>query len=261
MIGPSSSAPLPGITSQYNDRLGRIYGPGTLEANWAEERLQRAAGMLKSAHGEKAIRPYEPDLAGAPRTARNTWTFKSNGVVSDGLNEHLTMNETFYTPLESRPANPVGAGTTTPYDEMLMRFAQQDEPKTRQSKDRMSNVQNEVRPMADSEQKMRKHFITPASLSHAYVSRVSQFTDSKGFGAIVPKHPDGYAERQFSTTTGEALAMGIIPNDTLGVRAYNPSSLPSSTHPNPNPNSNIPLAYSPSKINLCSPPVSRAAQR
>jgi hypothetical protein len=232
MIGPSSTTALPGIVSQYNDRLGRIYGAETLEANWYEERIQRAAGVLKPKTLETVLRPYEPDLAAhqreisgslaiCSRTSRHPFMFQSRSVVSDGLNERISMSETFFKPLAERPPNPVGAGKTTTHDAMLMQFSQHDEPKTRQNKDRMSNIENEVRPIADSEEKIRKRFITPYTLGHVYTERPSRFLSTKGFGQVVPRHPNGYDMRQFSTTTGEALSTGRAP-ERLSVSAPPP---------------------------------------
>lgn len=222
MIGPSSGAPLPGIVSQYNDRLGRIYGSDTLEANWFEERLQLEAGALKQPSDEQPVlRPFEPELSAhqkhisgglaiCSRQKRYPFMFQSRSIVSDGAFERLSMSETFFKPLHERPPNPVGAGKTTAHDAMLMQFAQRDEPKTRQNKDRMSNIEHEVRPVADSEEKIRKHFIHAANLGHSFLGRPSHFSARIGFGAVVPKHPEGYAQRHFSTTTGEALSTGLL---------------------------------------------------
>lgn len=211
---------MPGIVSQYSDRLGRIYGSNTLEANWYEERLQLAAGVLKPAETVIVLRPFESDLAAyqksisgniavCSRTNRHPFMFQSR-MVSDGMNERISMNETFYKPLHERPPNPA-AGKITAHDAMVMRFAQTDEPKTRQSKDRMSNIEHEVRPLPDSEAKVRKHFVTPSTLHHIHTERPSTHSALRGFGAVVPRHPSGHSDRLFSTTTGEALSTGRAP--------------------------------------------------
>lgn len=235
MIGPSSTTPLPGIVSQYNDRLGRIYGPDTLEANWYEERLQREGGVLNTKGEAPVLRHFEPELSAhqreisgdlgiASRIQRHPFMFKSRSVVSDGLNERVSMSETFFAPLDKRPANPVGAGRTTSHDQMLQRFAQHDEPKTRQSKDRMSNIEHEVRPIADSEEKVRKKMIDMHTLRHLDAHRPSVHSARSGFGSVVPSHPEGHDARSFETTTGHALSTGRDP-PKLEVSAATPRAL------------------------------------
>merc|ERR1712054_493683 len=44
MVVGSSSTPVPGLLSSFNDRSGRIFGARTLEANWYEERTQKHSG-------------------------------------------------------------------------------------------------------------------------------------------------------------------------------------------------------------------------
>lgn len=242
MIGPSSATPLPGIVSQYNDRLGRIFGPDTLEANWYEERLHRDAGLLRQPKDDKPVlRPFEPDLSATrsdsgglaicSRQHRYPFMFKSRSVLSDGLDEKISMYDTFFKPIDERPPNPVGIGRPTVHDAMLMRYAvQHDEPKTRQSRDRMSNIENEVRPVADSDEKIRKRFINAANIGQRNVPQPSPYSALTGFGAVVPRHPEGFMQRSFSTTTGEALSTGLLPRP-ISVRASagHWSSLPALT--------------------------------
>jgi hypothetical protein len=223
---------MPGILSQYSDRLGNVYGPDTLEANWYEDRLQRAAGVLKAPEGAATVlRSHEPDLSAqqkeitgslaiCPRTSRHPFMYQSRCVLSDGRNEKTSMSDTYFKPLAERPANPIcSGGVESPYDAMLQQLTQHDSPKTRVSKDRMSNVQNEVRPVVDSEDKIKQRFITPRTLAHLYAERPSSQSGCRGFGAVVPRHEVGYAERLFSTTTRDALSTGLLPPATLSVRA------------------------------------------
>lgn len=226
----SASATVPGVLSQDNDRLGRIYGRGVLEANWYEERLQAEAGILKGPQDEVPIlRPFEPDLSAVQRemtgglatlsrTKRYPFMLASHSVVSDGFNEHATMSETFFAPLHRRLPNPVEDGITTTSDQMNLAFAQYDSPKTRRSKDRMSNVVDEVRAIADSDAKVRKRFVNAANFGRVYARAPPELSAYGAFGAVVPTHPQGYASRHFSTTTRDALVGGLR-GEAAGVRA------------------------------------------
>lgn len=202
MIGPSSTQELPSISSEYNDRLGRIYSEKTLEGNWYESRLQHAADeSALQPQASRVLRPEEADLGVVPRIARDPATFRSRAVVSDGFNESLAMSKTFFAPIDERPANPVGDGKPTDRDAQVQRLSQADTPKFRYNKDRMSNVCNEVRPLADSDAKVRRSMITAETTRHLNTHGLW----SDGNHAV-----SGTAET-LESTTAEAMSTGRNP--------------------------------------------------
>lgn len=216
------------MLSSYQRSGTRDYTSRTLECNWQEERARLAVGetvrldVMKGA----VVRVEDPDISIAPptRVAVDAWgnPLKSDGTLQlclrarrsrttfdssrlnadDGYREYMSMNQTFYQPIEDRTTCPM---SVEPYYHGTWGGPVQHDgrSKTRTGPfNRSKNEQLEQGPIADSEMSAAKKMITIDTFSDAMASRPPPKGPNvgSGFGTVLPRHSADYGSRMLTST-------------------------------------------------------------